>query len=341
MGPKAKREADKLAAEIHSQLLSGSYTGDPSLVIWSAFVADFKRVTLKSKSGPHKNSILKTLIVFQKHMSPRTLAQITSKYVSEFIARRSQDRGRKPGSLLSPATVNGDLRNLRIVFTAANEWGHLEKMPRIPMLKEPKRLKRFVSAEHFAGMLSVTEKMTKPTIPNATAGDYWRALLSFAFVTGWRLNEILSIRRDDVNFESGQIIARWDDSKGKRDESIFVPEAILDLLRPVWKSFKNQPLQWPQSIRMLYSPFLELQQLAGIHLSCEEDHEHTEFCHCYGFHDFRRAFATNNAASLSPTQLQRLMKHSDFATTQTYINYAKVMTETPEVFIPDVLKKNG
>ncbi len=39
--------------------------------------------------------------------------------------------------------------------------------------------------------------------------------------------------------------------------------------------------------------------------------EHTDACHVYGFHDFKRAFATNNASSLGPAQLQRLMKHSD------------------------------
>jgi integrase len=67
--------------------------------------------------------------------------------------------------------------------------------------------------------------------------------------------------------------------------------------------------------------------------------EHTDACHVCGFHDFKRAFATNNASSLSPAQLQRLMKHSDFSTTQNYINYAKVMTEKPNVFVPDVLKQ--
>ena len=79
-------------------------------------------------------------------------------------------------------------------------------------------------------------------------------------------------------------------------------------------------------------------EVVGIHLHCEEDHKHTDACHVYGFHDFKRAFATNNASTLSPAQLQRLMKHSDFSTTQRYINYAKVMTERPDVFVPDVLK---
>ena len=32
----------------------------------------------------------------------------------------------------------------------------------------------------------------------------------------------LKIRREDVNFEAGQAVARWDDSKGNRDELIFM-----------------------------------------------------------------------------------------------------------------------
>ena len=92
-----------------------------------------------------------------------------------------------------------------------------------------------------------------------------------------------------------------------------------------------------KSRRTLYVPFTELQTLAGIDLHCEEDHQHTKACHVYGFHDFKRAFATNNASTLSSAQLQRLMKHSEFSTTQGYIDYAKVMTERPNVFVPDVL----
>lgn len=142
-----------------------------------------------------------------------------------------------------------------------------------------------------------------------------------------------------MNFETRQVIARWDDSKGKRDELIYLPDSVIDLLKPVWQSFAERPLEWRKSRRNIYSPFMELQQKAGIHLNCEEDHEHTDSCHVYGFHDFKRAFATHNASTLSPAQLQRLMKHSDFSTTQRYINYAKVMTEKPDVFVPEVLSQ--
>lgn len=48
-----------------------------------------------------------------------------------------------------------------------------------------------------------------------------------------------------------------------------------------------------------------------------------------------------NAGSLSPAQLQRLMKHSAFTTTRGDIDDAKVMTERPDVYVPEVLKKKN
>lgn len=340
-GPKGKQAAKELAAELHSELTRGKYSGDPSLHLWKAFIAEYRRLELSGKSAPHASAINATIKRFEIHMSPRSVYEITDKYIKEFILKRRRDRGMKPGSKVSPATVNLDLRNLKLVLNAAVEWKQLEVSPVFKMLKTPTRHKRYVTVEDFALMFEAAPKMTEPTLPNATACEYWRALIGFAFLTGWRINEILNIRRDDVNFETGRVVARWDDSKGKRDELVHVPESVLDLLKPLWQTFKARPLQWNKSRRMLYVPFARLQNLAGISLSCEEDHEHTDACYLYGFHDLRRAFATYNAGSLSPAQLQRLMKHSAFVTTQGYINYAEVMNDRPDVFVPDVLKKKA
>ena len=38
---------------------------------------------------------------------------------------------------------------------------------------------------------------------------------------------------------------------------------------------------------------MALQTRADIDLHCEEDREHTDSCHVDGFHDIKRAFATN------------------------------------------------
>ena len=52
-----------------------------------------------------------------------------------------------------------------------------------------------------------------------------------------------------------------------------------------------------------------------IDLPCREKHEHTDACHLYGFHDFRRAFATRTPCGWSDA-LQSLMRHKSYLTTK-------------------------
>jgi len=55
----------------------------------------------------------------------------------------------------------------------------------------------------------------------------------------------------------------------------------------------------------------------------------------YGFHDFRRAFATMNAATLTPDALQALMQHRDYQTTQRYINMARQLNPAVQsLYVP-------
>jgi integrase len=86
----------------------------------------------------------------------------------------------------------------------AKDWKLLEELPKFHMLREPSRIKRFVTPEHFAAMIDMADQLTTPQLPNVTPCQYWQAFLSFMYVTGWRLNEVLNIRRDDVDFETGQ-----------------------------------------------------------------------------------------------------------------------------------------
>ena len=90
--------------------------------------------------------------------------------------------------------------------------------------------------------------------------------------------------------------------------------------------------------RFNWAEFSRIQELAGIHLICDGDHDHTDACHTYGFHDLRRAFATMNAERLTADALQSLMRHKDYTTTQRYIDVAHQLTRSvDDLYVPECL----
>jgi integrase len=88
--------------------------------------------------------------------------------------------------------------------------------------------------------------------------------------------------------------------------------------------------------------FAVIQEAAGIHLDCADEHKHTRFCHVYGFHDLRRAFATMNAANMTGDALQKLMRHQSYETTKRYINLARQMAPAvANLYVPPIPAKKA
>jgi integrase len=160
-------------------------------------------------------------------------------------------------------------------------------------------------------------------------------------MTGLRVGEILAMKTEDLSLDRGELIARWDDTKADRDEVVPLHAVVVEHLRRV---VGNDPLvfPWGHDPRTLWVEFTRIQGEAGIHLTCREKHEHTPSCHVYGFHDFRRAFATVNAPRLKPEVLQRLMRHKSYQTTQKfYINPTSQMEDAvSQMPVPGSLKRD-
>lgn len=82
-------------------------------------------------------------------MSPGKVESINTKTIDAFVALHLKDRGKNPGSAISPATVNKDPRHLKVALRKAHEWAYIYTVPRIQMVREPQKLPQFVTAEHF------------------------------------------------------------------------------------------------------------------------------------------------------------------------------------------------
>ena len=337
-GKQGEKNAKRLAAKLTAELMTGTYE-KKSAVLWDDFVKEYVSRVLDGLECETKRLTLDSLTHFKRHVKPVRVFALNTQHVDEFIAKRRGDRGKKKGSTVSPATINKDLRHLKAAFNVAFEWGYLARMPKFRMEKVPKKLVRFMTGEHFAAIYAVCDVAKMPVGLPFPAADWWRGVLVFAYMTGWRISEILALRRSDLDLEEGYAVTLYEDNKGDRDDRVKLHQVVLDHLQQL-ASFDPMVFPWPHDRRTLDIQFDRIQNAAGINLPCRRKHEHSPACHLYGFHDLRRAFATMNAPRLTADALQSLMRHKSYLTTQVYINMASQIDEAVnKLHVPDVLKK--
>jgi integrase len=161
------------------------------------------------------------------------------------------------------------------------------------------------------------------------------------YMTGWRVGDMLALRRDQLDLDGATAVSLAEDNKGKRDERVKLHPVVVEHLRRL-AGFTPTVFSWSHNTRTLYTELARIQEAAGVKLPCARNHTHTRYCHVYGFHDLRRAFATMNADKLTPDALQALMRHKSYQTTQLYINMARQMdAAVAGLHVPEVLRKTS
>ena len=325
-GAKGKRAAKKLRQKREAELIEGTYQSNARKT-WTEFRQAYEAKIAKGMDTRNREETLHALGQFERIIKPKMMKAIKTQTVDEFIAERRTEAGIKPGSKISPATVNKELRHLRAVFRKATKWKFLAETPDIAFLKEPGKLPTYIPPEDFAKIYGACEHARLPADQPYLAADWWRGMLMSAYMTGWRIGSLLALRREDVNLETGLAKSRAEDTKGKRDQLVVLHPVVLEHLRKV-PSFDSVFFPWNNARRMLYEQFARIQEKAGVKAAGKDR---------YGFHDLRRAFATMNAERLTPDALQALMQHKDYKTTQRYIAIARQLTPAVgNLFVPDV-----
>jgi integrase len=310
-----------------------SLTGRP----WKEFREEFRKRVLVDKAPDTRLVYENVLNTFERIAKPRVVADITTDDIERYIDERRAACGRN-GEPLRAGTLNKDLRHLRAALKQAADWKYLSRAPAVRMLPEMTHEKRYVLPEHFARLYEAAAKATKPTpIEGATAAGWWQAFLITLYLTGWRVGQTLSLRRDAVEvLPDGTGIARFgaEQTKGKRAEAVPLHALVIDHLGRIGGGSELY-FPWPHHRRTLDLVHSEIQTAAEIDLPCRRSHAHSVACRQYSFHDYRRAFATLNH-ELDPAVLQRMMQHKTFATTKGYIALGERLKPTlPRLFVPD------
>ncbi len=328
----SKSAATKYARKVEGELASGTYQSTRNKN-WPEFRVEYLERGLAGCAPRSVESAKLALGQFEKLIKPVRVNTITSRTIADYVSKRlaprisKDDKERPP---LSPATINRELRTLRAALRRANRWGYLPRVPHFDFLKVPGRLPTFVSAEHFSKLYEHAGAARWPNEGPYTTADWWQALFVMAYMTGWRISSLLALKWADVDLENGFALSRAEDNKGKRDQRVPLHPVVVDHLRKL-VCFSATVFAWEHAKRALFTEFYKIQKAAGVRPEGGKSH--------YGFHDFRRAFATLNAGQMSGDALQVLMQHKSYQTTQGYINLSRQLSPAVQnLFVPQMPK---
>jgi integrase/recombinase XerD len=204
------------------------------------------------------------------------------------------------GRGLSASTMNQAISAVRFFFNQVlrHKWDleiHYQRAPqRVPVTLTPDEVARLLAA-----------------VPNQRE----RTAMEIAYASGLRLGEVLNLKLTDI--DSGQMILRVDQGKGKKDRNVMLSPALLETLRSYWRM--SRPRVWlfpspggkgPLNPSVIQRAFIQAKMQARIGKPVS-------------FHSLRHSFATHLLESgVNVRTIQALLGHRSLGTTQRYTHVA-------------------
>lgn len=126
-------------------------------------------------SKSHTDPMMSSFKAFERYAAPARVEQITASTIDGFIAKRLRDSGRKPNSVISPATVNRDLRHLKAILGFAVRWKYLAKVAEIRMVREVQEIGEVMTVEGAHGVFRIQVRCLDPRQqPKPAPEKAWR-----------------------------------------------------------------------------------------------------------------------------------------------------------------------
>lgn len=240
-----------------------------------------------------------TLVSFGDMFEVKALSDVAPGMVEDYVSWRLQD--------VAVATANKNLRTLKASFNRAVRRGYLETNPAadVKQVREPDRDLRVLTAEEVRSLLCACWSVR------------WKALVSLAVTTGMRLGEMLALRWEDVDFETGtvRVLNRPGQfTKSKRNRALALLPSVCELLGKlgingpfVFHTRNGRP--WHNNVKQ---QFRRLVERSGI-----------KYC---SIHDLRRTFVSHLAmAGINEALVKELAGHASIGTTLRY--YTQILPE--------------
>jgi len=314
-GTMNRREAERAAALWEQEVnLRGSTDGS---MPWDVFVTLYTERHLSQLRDSAVKAALGSLRAFDQHASPRTIGDVSSVMVADWLAAYRRTAAEQ--------TVRSRLGGLKAALTWAVDVGILPAAPRIPRQRKSGRKSsgkgRAIDPAEFAAMLRATRGF-----PDARQ---WRRNLRCLWLSGLRLGEAIALSWDDpatlhidLSGQTPWLIVPGDSNKDGDDHLLpITPDWAQWLRRTPPELRTGKVLHWPKRKRRTAHSERQMMDFASKRIS-EIGRAAGVIVNANGkaasAHDLRRSFGVRWSRLVMPQVLQLLMRHDDISTTMRY-----------------------
>ena len=232
------------------------------------------------------------------------ITEITAQRIAQYDRQRVTEKSRL-GRLVTPSTVNRELAILRHLLRLAEEWGYIEKVPKIRLAREPEGRLRFLEEDEIARLLEACQVKGR-----RERSPYLLPVVTLALNTGMRKGEILGLEWERVDFSRGVILL--EQTKSGRRREIPMNRAVDDALAALPGAKAEGPVfrkanggAWG-NIRTVFERACQEAKITG-----------------FRFHDLRHTFASHLVMrGRSLKEVQELLGHREFTMTLRYAHLA-------------------
>ena len=171
-------------------------------------IEDMRMRKLSSKTQGNYIRAVRHFAGFLGHSPDTASAEDLRRYQLHCV-----DRG------VSPVSLNAAITGLRFFFEIT--LGRAELMARMQHVREAHRLPVILSREEVGRLIEAARNLKH------------RTALSVAYGAGLRVSEVIALKVGDI--DSGRMLLRVEQGKGRKDRYALLPPLLLERLREWWR----------------------------------------------------------------------------------------------------------
>ena len=276
---------------------------EEQLNLFFGFLENEKKVSLNTLQ-----SYKRDLKQFEKYLqeNEKNYAELTDEGIKTYISHM-QEIGKKP------STISRGLASIRSFYQyeAKNKAVKSDPTDGIQSPKIEKRVPSVLTSNEVALLLDQPKNVN-------LKGTRDKAMLEFAYATGMRVTEIISLNVDDINLETGYATCK----NGKKERTVPIGNMSLKALKDYMVNARNTMIKDENEKALFVNVNGERLTRQGFWKIIKYYKEQAHIEKDITPHVLRHSFATHllqNGADLK--SIQTMLGHSDILSTQVYMQF--------------------